>query len=144
MKIFFVVLFFLAGVASWNLLKTTADIETHNQPRTYKGRIIEAIKMDSRLRHEKDPRWPEVVAAVESARQRFEDAIFNHYGKENGDFLQFRAAREEILYDLGEAIGVLNDMLIICAQSKSSQVEISKQLFRAEKLSIEIKQNLRH
>jgi hypothetical protein len=83
----------------------------------------------------------EIVAAAE---QRFSAAVHNHYAEEEGDFLQFRSAREGIIRDLEEALLILNEMLVVCASSKTSSLKIRQQIARADKLATDIQLDLRH
>ncbi|MDP6962691.1 MAG: hypothetical protein QGF46_00835 [Planctomycetota bacterium] len=143
MKLFVTLLFIAAGFAGWQLMKAVPQEPQFDSPRPATGRIVEAGESDLRLCHEKDERWLPAVASATEAKQRLEDAIYEHYGKEHGDFLQFKTARKQILADLEAAIVVLNELLESCSGSKSSQVEIKKVLLKAERLALDIKQDLR-
>ena len=149
MRAFIFVVFLLAaaGLASWSLLRTNNTIEVGHpipQPLVYAGEVAEPMDIDLRPRHLHDERWVGVTEIVAAAEQRFSVAVHNHYAGEEGDFLQFRRAREEILHDLEEALLILNEMLVVCASSKTSSLKIRQQIGRADKLATDIQLNLRH
>jgi len=136
-----------AGLASWSLLRTNNTAEQGSpipQPLVYSGEVAEPMEIDLRPRHLHDERWVGVTEIVAAAEQRFSAAVHDHYAGEEGDFLQFRRAREEILHDLEEALLILNEMLMVCASSKTSSLKIRQQIARADKLAADIQLNLRH
>jgi hypothetical protein len=142
--LFLVMLLAVAGAASWRLFRTENQMLEYTQPRQYDGEITEALEMDLRPLHLQDNRWYEVIDLVESVEQKFAEALRQHYGREEGDFLQFRRAREDILKDLESSLVILNEMLVTCGNSKSSSLAIRQQLMRADRLATEIKLDLRH
>ena len=145
--IFIGVLLVAAGLASWSLLRTNNSIKGESsitQPRAYSGEVAEPMDLDLRPRHLHDERWVGVTETVAAAEQRFSAAVHDHYAGEEGDFLQFRRAREEILHDLEEALSILNEMLVVCASSKTSSLKIRQQIARADKLATDIQLDLRH
>ena len=149
MKVFIFVGFLLvaAGLASWSLLRANNNVEQGlpvPQPLVYSGEVAEPMDIDLRPRHLHDERWVGVTEIVAAAEQRFSAAVHNHYAGEEGDFLQFRRAREEILHDLEGALLILNEMLVVCASSKTSSLKIRQQIARADKLATDIQLNLRH
>jgi len=136
-----------AGFASWSLLRTNNAIKEDSlisQPLIYSGEVAEPMDLDLRPRHLHDERWVGVTEMVAAAEQRFSVAVHDHYAGEEGDFLQFRRAREEILHDLEEALSILNEMLVVCASSKTSSLKIRQQIARADKLATDIQLDLRH
>ena len=136
-----------AGLASWSLLRINNTIEEDSyipQPLVYSGEVAEPMDLDLRPRHLHDERWAGVTEMVAAAEQRFSVAVHDHYAGEEGDFLQFRRAREEILHDLEEALSILNEMLVVCASSKTSSLKIRQQIARADKLATDIQLDLRH
>ena len=136
-----------AGLASWSLLRINNTIKEDPlipQPLVYSGEVAEPMDLDLRPRHLHDERWVSVTEVVASAEQRFTAAVHDHYAGEEGDFLQFRRAREEILHDLEEALLILNEMLVVCASSKTSSLKIRQQIARADKLATDIQLDLRH
>lgn len=142
--LFLAMLLAAAGAASWRLFRTENQMPKYTQPRQYDGEIIEAVEMDLRPLHLQDNRWYEVIDLVESVEQKFVEALRQHYDREEGDFLQFRRAREDILKDLESSLVILNEMLVTCASSKTSSLAIRQQLMRADRLATEIKLDLRH
>ena len=145
--IFIVFLLVAAGLASWSLLRTNNNAEQGSfipQPLVYSGEVAEPMDIDLRPRHLHDERWVGVTEIVAAAEQRFSAAVHNHYAGEEGDFLQFRRAREEILHDLEGALLILNEMLVVCASSKTSSLKIRQQIARADKLATDIHLDLRH
>jgi hypothetical protein len=136
-----------AGLASWSLLRTNntaAEDSPIPQPRVYAGEVAEPMDIDLRPRHLHDERWVVVIEIVAAAEQRFSVAVHDHYAGAEGDFLQFRRAREEILHDLEGALSILNEMLVVCANSKTSSLKIRQQIARADKLATDIQLDLRH
>ncbi|MFT7517723.1 MAG: hypothetical protein ACI84O_001524 [Myxococcota bacterium] len=144
MRVFLIIMLAACGAGYFLFTVKTKDLRPdYSQPRQYSGEVVEAVKQDLRPRHMQDERWEGVVETVENAEQRFNDAVKQHYGGEEGDFLQFRSSREAILADLEASLLILEDMLFICRNSKSSTVEITKQYLRADKLAVDIKHDLR-
>jgi len=140
-------LFAAAGFAGWSLLRTNNTVKGDSsipQPLVYSGEVAEPMDLDLRPRHLHDERWVGVTEMVAAAEQRFSVAVHDHYAGEEGDFLQFRRAREEILDDLEEALLILNEMLAVCASSKTSSLKIRQQIARADKLATDIHLDLRH
>jgi hypothetical protein len=136
-----------AGLASWLLLGTSNNVEQSSsipQPLVYSGEVAEPMEIDLRPRHLHDERWVGVTEIVAAAEQRFSAAVHDHYAGEEGDFLQFRSAREGIIRDLEEALLILNEMLVVCASSKTSSLKIRQQIARADKLATDIQLDLRH
>ena len=136
-----------SGLASWSLLRTNGNVEQDSsitQPRIYAGEVAEPMEIDLRPRHLHDERWVGVTEIVAGAEQRFSAAVDDQYSGEEGDFLQFRRAREEILHDLEAALLILNEMLVVCDSSKTSSLKIRQQIARADKLATDIQLNLRH
>jgi hypothetical protein len=145
--IFFGFLLVAAGLASWSLLRTNNTLEVGHpipQPLVYAGEVAEPMDIDLRPRYLHDERWVSVTEIVAVAEQRFSVAVHDHYGGEEGDVLQFRRAREAIIHDLEEALLILNEMLLVCASSKTSSLKIRQQIARADKLATNIRQDLRH
>jgi hypothetical protein len=136
-----------AGLASWSLLRTNntaAEDSPIPQPLVYSGEVAEPMDLDLRPRYLHDERWVGVTEIVAAAERRFSAAVHDHYGEDEGDFLQFRRAREAIIHDLEEALLILNEMLLVCASSKTSSLKIRQQIARADKLATDIRQDLRH